>query len=84
MPPPDQLEALRGRVLDLLKREGHPIHTGEIAARLGVPTHMVHSAMHVPLQRREVWFHSSDGYSLPKPVDTPRGSDERQTGIDLA
>jgi hypothetical protein len=62
-----ELEELRDRIMDLLKREGRAIHTGEIATRLGALTHQVHGAMHVPLQRGVAWFHSSEGYSLPTP-----------------
>lgn len=60
-----QLEDLRDRIMDLLKREGRAMHTGEIAGRLSALTHQVHTAMHVPLQRGVAWFHSSQGYSLP-------------------
>jgi hypothetical protein len=63
-----ELEELRDRIMDLLKRESRAMHTGEIAGRLSALTHQVHTAMHVPLQRGVAWFHSSEGYSLP-PAD---------------
>lgn len=62
---PPELETVRDRVFDLLRQEGRAMHTGDIAARLAVPTHLVHTAMHIPLQRGEAWFRSSEGYSLP-------------------
>lgn len=60
-----ELDELRARVIALLEQERRALHTGEIAVRLGVATHQVHTAMHVPLQRGQAWFHSSEGYSLP-------------------
>jgi hypothetical protein len=70
----DALIALRDRVKQLLRAEQRAMHTGDIAARLAVPTHQIHTAMHVPLQRGEVWFRSSEGYSLPK-YDQQRPTD---------
>jgi hypothetical protein len=58
------LEGTRARVIELLRHEGCAMHTGEIAVRIGVPTHLVHTCMHVPLQRFEVGFSSSEGYFL--------------------
>jgi hypothetical protein len=77
-----ELDTVRERVMQLLKQEGRAMHTGEIAARLAIPTHQVHSAMHIPLQRREAWFASSKGYSLP-PTDPRRVvADDSQQTID--
>lgn len=77
------LEALRGRVLQLLQDERRAMHTGEIAARLGVPTHQVQSAMHVPLQRGTAWFHSSEGYSLPPAGRAATPDDGKQQRLGL-
>jgi predicted ArsR family transcriptional regulator len=73
-----EIETARARVIELLRQERRAMHTGEIAARLGIPTHMVHQAMNVPLQRKDVWFHSSEGYSIPPPATIPRPTDDTQ------
>jgi hypothetical protein len=61
----DRDEALAQRVIDLLASEGKPMHTGEIAALLGVYTHQVQTAMHHPCLTGRARFFSSEGYSVP-------------------
>lgn len=75
-----ELESLRDRVLQLLEQERRAMHTGEIAGRLGVLTHEVHSAMHTALHRGLAWFRSSEGYGLPV-RDPQRTADDAQTGM---
>lgn len=71
----EDLDTLRDRALKLLEDERRAMHTGDMATRLGVPTHKVHGAMHVPLMRGRVWFSSSEGYSLA-PLDRRTAGDD--------
>lgn len=73
----DAQAQLRQQVLDLLRLEGRAIHTGRIATQLGTTTSAVHNVMHHPLQLGQVWFASSEGYSLPT-RDTSVPPDESQ------
>jgi hypothetical protein len=57
-------EILRQRALERLAQEGRAIHTGTLAAQLGVPTHQVQLALHHPHQTGKVRFTSSDGWEL--------------------
>jgi hypothetical protein len=78
------LEETSKRVMELLAAEGRAMHGGDIAARLAVPTHMVHTSMHVPLQRGEAWFHASEGYSLPAREQRQPQADDGQRGLQEA
>lgn len=72
------VEDLRARAIKLLTREARPVHTGEIALLLQVPTHQVHTALHHPYQAGKVRFISSEGWSLtPAAERSVDGKQER-------
>lgn len=73
-----EIEAIRTRVLELLVSEGRAIHTGDLAVRLELPTHRIHTAMHHPLLAGKVWFVSSEGWSLPPAADKPASDSQER------
>jgi hypothetical protein len=75
-----ELESLRDQAMKLLEQEDRAMHTGEMGVRLCVATYKVHSALHAPLQRGLVLFHSSEGYSLP-PRGRAASSDDGQMSL---
>lgn len=77
----DGLDVLRAQIVQLLAHEKRAMHTGDIAVRLQLATHQVHSALHLPMMRLEVGFSSSEGYRLLVAEKRPSMDDGTQRSL---
>lgn len=73
------LERLRERAIEELRRATGPLPTGMLAVTLGVATHRVQLALYVPLQRGDVSF-SDQGWFIADAEDRPT-FDENQAQL---
>jgi hypothetical protein len=65
-----ELEQLRERAMELLRRAQRPMLVGELAVALNVPTHRLHLAMDDAMRQRKV-FLDGGSWSFVKPEIRP-------------
>ncbi|MFN4360501.1 MAG: hypothetical protein ACK4F4_07235 [Hylemonella sp.] len=75
------IETLRKQCLDLLRKEGRTLSTGEICQALQLPLWAVESGMDSARKARLATFTSGAGWALASPEQPAAQLDERQGGL---